>query len=133
MFSTVLLTALQPDAPTGGAASAGTPPTGPTAGAPPGCGSAQSIGLMVVMFVAFYFLLIRPQQKRQKEQAAVLKALRKGDMVRTTGGILGEIVEATDRDVVLLIADKVKINVLRSALAGKEAPPAAAGSSEAKS
>jgi preprotein translocase subunit YajC len=69
------------------------------------------------MFAIFYFLLIRPQQKRQKEIDDMLKALRKGDKVRTTGGIRGEIVDLNETDATLLVADKVKINVLRSHIA----------------
>jgi preprotein translocase subunit YajC len=80
---------------------------------------AQPLLLMAVMFGVFYFLLIRPQQKRQRETDDMLKALRKGDKVRTSGGIRGEIVDLTETEVNLLIADKVKINVLRSHIAGR--------------
>jgi preprotein translocase subunit YajC len=73
--------------------------------------------MLAVMFAVFYFLLIRPQQKKQREIEDMLKALKKGDKVRTSGGIRGEIIELTDTDVGLLIADKVKINVLRSHIA----------------
>ncbi len=79
----------------------------------------MNIGLLVVMFGVFYFLIIRPQSKRQKEHDEMLKGLRKGAQVRTTGGILGEIVELNDADVVLRVADKTKINVLRSHIAGE--------------
>jgi preprotein translocase subunit YajC len=84
--------------------------------------SAQPLVLMAVMFGVFYFLLIRPQQKRQRELDDMLKALKRGDKVRTTGGIRGEIVEFTDSEVTLLIADKVKINVLRSHIASRISP-----------
>jgi preprotein translocase subunit YajC len=93
-------------------------PQGP-AGPGAGCASAQPLVLMLVMFGVFYFLLIRPQQKRQREHDDMLKALRKGDKVRTTGGIRGEILDLTDSEVTMLIADKVKINVLRSAIASR--------------
>lgn len=79
---------------------------------------------LLMMFGIFYFLLIRPQQKRQKEADAMLKALRKGDKVRTSGGIRGEILDLSDSEVTLLIADKVKINVLRSHIAGRIGDPA---------
>lgn len=69
--------------------------------------------------MVFYFLIMRPQQKRQKEVDAMLKALQKGDKVRTSGGIRGEIVELGETDVTLLVADKVKINVLRTHVASK--------------
>jgi len=71
-----------------------------------------------------YFLLLRPQQKRQRELDDLLKALKKGDKVRTSGGIRGEVVELTDTEVTLLIADKVKINVLRSHVASRAERPA---------
>ena len=83
-------------------------------------GGLSQIGLMVLMMVVFYLVLIRPQQKKQKELDSLLKALKKGQKVRTSSGIRGEILdfksEAGD-EVVLLIADKVKINVLRSSIA----------------
>jgi len=75
---------------------------------------------LILLFVVFYFLLIRPQQKRQRETETMLKSLRRGDKVRTSGGIRGEIVDIKDNEVDLVIADKVKINVLLSHISGKE-------------
>ena len=122
---------MQPEAtaPSTGAPSAG----GPSGhGAPDGCGGAASSQLLLlgVMFGVFYFLLIRPQQKRQREQDDMLKALRRGDKVRTTGGIRGEIADLTDTEVNLIIADKVKINVLRSHIAQRIERPSAEGTGE---
>jgi len=80
-----------------------------------------NIGLMVLMMVVFWLVLIRPQQKKQKELDALLKQLKKGQKVRTSGGIRGEIVDFKSEvgdEVVLLIADRVKINILRSHVAG---------------
>jgi preprotein translocase subunit YajC len=115
------LTTWQPEA------SAGAGAAGGAGGAPPGCagGGGMQIGMLLVMFVVFYFLIIRPQQKRQREHDDMLKALRKGQVVRTTGGIRGEIVEIDDREVTLRIAEKTKINVLRSHVAGPEGSPSA--------
>ncbi len=79
----------------------------------------MNLGLLVMMFAIFYFLMIRPQQKRQREHDSMLKSLEKGAIVRTTGGIRGEIVNIDDKEVRLEIADKVKINVLRSNIAGR--------------
>ncbi len=73
------------------------------------------------MMVVFYFVLIRPQQKKQKETDALLKSLKKGQKVRTTGGIRGEIVDFKEEngdEVVLMISDRVKVNILRSHVAG---------------
>jgi len=91
---------------------------------PPGMGSEFQLLLLPLMFALFYFLMIRPQQKRQRETDEMLKALKRGDVVRTTGGIRGEITDISDADVTLLIADKVKINVLRTHIAGKAATDA---------
>jgi preprotein translocase subunit YajC len=72
---------------------------------------------IVFMFVIFYFLLIRPQQKRQKELAAMLSQLKKGDQVVTSGGIIGTIVGVKEKEVVLKVGDDgVKLEFLRSAI-----------------
>jgi preprotein translocase subunit YajC len=125
------LFALQPEAT---APSTGAPSSAPGGGAPgpDGCAGAASsqLLLLAVMFGVFYFLLIRPQQKRQRETDDMLKALRKGDKVRTSGGIRGEIADLTDTEVNLIIADKVKINVLRSHIATRIERPSAEGAAE---
>ena len=66
------------------------------------------------ILVIFYFLLIRPQQKRQKEHANMLGALKKGDAVVTTGGLIGKIVRIDDNEVVLDAGEGVKLRVVRS-------------------
>jgi preprotein translocase subunit YajC len=71
---------------------------------------------MIVIFVIFYFLLIRPQQKRQKELKAMIDNLAYGDTVITSGGIHGKITGLTDTVATLEIADKVRIKVSRSAI-----------------
>jgi preprotein translocase subunit YajC len=71
---------------------------------------------MGVIFVIFYFLLIRPQQKKQKELKAMLDNLAYGDTVVTTGGIHGRITGLSDSVITLEIADKVRIKVSRSAI-----------------
>lgn len=67
-------------------------------------GSFMPIIMMVVLFVVFYFLLIRPQTKRQKEHKAMVDALNKGDEVITAGGMVGKITELTDQYVTLQVA-----------------------------
>lgn len=69
--------------------------------------------VMGILFAIFYFLLIRPQQQKQKELKAMLDNLAHGDTVITSGGIHGKIVGLTDSIVTLEIADKVKIKVSR--------------------
>jgi preprotein translocase subunit YajC len=118
------LWSLQPEATTETAAEAESAPSG--GGAPPGCtGASSQMLVLAVMFAVFYFLLIRPQQKRQRETDDLLKSLRRGDKVRTSGGIRGEIVDLTDTEVTLLIAEKVKVNILRAHIASRvdKAPP----------
>lgn len=70
----------------------------------------------VLMFVVFYFLLIRPQQKRQKTRNQMLTAIKKGDKVVTIGGIHGTIVELNIDTVVLLVNDATKLTFERSAV-----------------
>ncbi len=114
----ILTSWLQPDVSSGS-----TPASSPSGGAGGGGldGGLTNIGLMVLMMVVFWLVLIRPQQKKQKELDALLKQLKKGQKVRTTGGIRGEIVDfktESGDEVVLMIADRVKINILRSHVAG---------------
>ena len=72
---------------------------------------------LVLMFVVFYFLLIRPQQKRQREHAEMVKNVKKGDRVVTIGGMIGTIHTLQDDYVVLRVGDQdTKIEVLRSAI-----------------
>ena len=90
-------------------------------GGAPGGGSAGGgdwgfIITMGIIFVIFYFLLIRPQQKKQKELKAMLDNLAYGDSVMTTGGIHGKITGLADAVITLEIADKVRIKVARSAI-----------------
>jgi preprotein translocase subunit YajC len=72
---------------------------------------------MIAIFVVFYFLLIRPQQKRAKETKAMLSALQKGDEVVTAGGIVGKIAKLDEQYAVVEIAPNVTISVQRGAIA----------------
>lgn len=72
---------------------------------------------LILIFVVFWFLLIRPQQKKVKEHKAMVEALSKGDEVVTNGGVLGRITEVGDNFVTLKIADNVEIKVQRHAVA----------------
>jgi preprotein translocase subunit YajC len=87
-----------------------------------GAGSMLSFFLMIaMMFVVIYFFMIRPQQKRQKEHAGMLNTLKKGDKVVTNGGMYGEVwgINEKDNKVVLKFGEDLKIEFLRSAIAGK--------------
>lgn len=74
--------------------------------------------LMIAMLAIFYFLLIRPQQKKQKEHKAMLTNLQKGDVIFTAGGIHGKITGLTDTTITLEVADRVRIKINRSAVGG---------------
>lgn len=76
----------------------------------------------VAIFVLFYFLIIRPQKKRDQDHRGLLGRLKKGDKVLTTSGIFGEIYALTPDAVVLEIASKVKVTFQRSAIAGIATP-----------
>jgi preprotein translocase subunit YajC len=75
---------------------------------------------LIVIFVIFYFLLIRPQQKRQKDLQKTVDALKKGDKVVTAGGIIGTIASMQNDYVVLKVGDNdnTKMEVLKSAITG---------------
>ena len=74
---------------------------------------------MIVIFILFWFLLIRPQQKKMKEHQKMLSEVIKGDEVSTQGGILGRVVKAGEQYLTIEIADGVEINVQRAAIAAK--------------
>ncbi len=86
------------------------------AGGSPG-GDLMTFLPMIGIFVVFYFLLIRPQQKRAKETKLMLAALQKGDEVVTAGGVVGKIAKLTDQYAAIEIAPNVEISVQRSAVA----------------
>ena len=74
---------------------------------------------LVLMFGIFYFLLIRPQQKKAREQKDMLNELKRDDTVVMTGGIYGKITGVTDTIVTLEIAPNVRIKVTKSSIASK--------------
>jgi preprotein translocase subunit YajC len=90
--------------------------------APAPSGFALFLPLILIM-VIFYFLMIMPAQRRQKKVAQMLKELKNGDKVITSGGIYGTIVGLEDDAVQLRIAEQVKVKISRSAIAGLQAEP----------
>ncbi len=84
--------------------------------------AAQQPGLLealfpfIILFIVFYFLLIRPQSKRAKEHKKMVEALAKGDEVLTQGGIYGKIVEVAEEAITVEIADNVQVKVQRAAV-----------------
>ena len=100
------------------------------AGAPGGAAGAGAQGGLlqlsmpiILMFAVFYFLLIRPQQKRAKQHRAMLNALQKGDYVLTSGGLLGRIVEV-ENDILTLDLGDSKVRVPRGYISGTYDPKA---------
>ncbi|MFT5438204.1 MAG: preprotein translocase subunit YajC [Alphaproteobacteria bacterium] len=83
-----------------------------------GFGGMESLLPLVLIFVVFYFLLIRPQQKKQKEHKAMLEALHRGDRIVTSGGIIGTITKVhSDTELIVEIAEGVKVRVARGMIA----------------
>ena len=84
----------------------------------PGSGDGGLIGFLpiILMFVLLYFLMIRPQMKRAKEQKQMIESLQKGDEVITAGGVLGRITRLGDAYVSVEIAPETEISVQRAAV-----------------
>jgi len=78
----------------------------------------EGIFMLLAMFAIFYFLLIRPQQKRAKQHKEMIEALKSGDQVVTAGGIHGKVVAVQDKVVTLEIAAGVRVKVNRVSIAG---------------
>ena len=72
---------------------------------------------LILIFVVFYFLLIRPQSKRAKEQKNMVANLAKGDEVVTSGGLLGKITQVGDNFIVLQVADGVEVKIQKQSVA----------------
>ncbi len=88
------------------------------AGQQSGGSGMEGIIMLVVMFAIFYFLLIRPQQKRAKQHKELVNSLKAGDQVVTAGGIHGKVVAVQDTLVTLEIASNVRIKISRSSIVG---------------
>ena len=119
-------------APVEGVATQGVPGEG---AAPGQCGSQnpmQSILLMLAMFAVFYFLLIRPQQKKAKEHRGMLTALQKGEEVVSNGGLIGRITGVTDDAVTMEVSEKVRVRVVKSQIAGRYNKAASTNKAEKK-
>lgn len=94
---------------------------GPAAGGQPG-GPLMTFMPLILMFVIFYFLLIRPQQKKQKEHKQMLDNLGRGDRVVTAGGLYGRVVEAKDDILTVDLGNDVQVQVGRGYIAAKINP-----------
>ena len=93
---------------------------------PPGQGPTlgSQLPLILIIFSIFYFIVFRPMRKRQRETEQLLGALKSGDRVVTNGGIYGTVVGVTDDVIQLRVADHVKIQIAKSAIARLAPDPA---------
>lgn len=89
-----------------------------------GGGGIEAFLPLILIFVVFYFLLIRPQQKKMKDHKAMLTSIRRGDKVVTGGGIIGTVSKVVDdNEVVVEVADEVKVRVQRSLISAVLSKP----------
>ena len=88
-----------------------------------GGGILSILPLMIGMFAIMYFLIIRPQQKQRRERENLLRAIKKGDRVVTSGGLFGTVVGLSEHTVTLKVADQVKLDFERGAI-GRIVPAA---------
>lgn len=82
-------------------------------------GPMQTLVPMLLMFAVFWFIIIRPQMKKQKEHQAMLAALDKGDTIVTRGGLIGRIAAVSGGELTIELNDKARVKVLRSHVDGK--------------
>lgn len=82
-----------------------------------GGGMVQTLIMFGAIFAIFYFMIVRPQQKRAKEREQMLSNVQKGDKIVTSGGIHGTVVGLEDKTVLLQVSDNVKIKIEKSAVA----------------
>lgn len=87
---------------------------------------------LILMFVIFYFLLIRPQQKKTKEHRDMINNLKRGDRIVTSGGIHGTITAVSDATLTVEISDKVRIKLTRNSVSGLLQPTAPSQSPQKK-
>ncbi len=97
----------------------GTPQQGGSPGAGSSGGGISLIIMFALIFLFMYFFMIRPQQKKEKTRQKMIADLKKGDKVLTNSGIIGTIFNIKDNIFVLKVDDEVKIEFVKSAIAGK--------------
>jgi preprotein translocase subunit YajC len=88
----------------------------PSAGATGQTSPGFTIGWMVFMVAIFYFVMIRPQRRREKERKAMIESVKSGARVLLTSGIIGEIATVKEKTLIVRIAEQTKIEVLKSAV-----------------
>lgn len=83
---------------------------------PPAGGNIAQVGMIVLMFLIFYFLLIRPQQQRMKKHQKMLSEIVRGDQIVTNGGLIGKVTKVAESELTVDLGD-VKVKVARSMIA----------------
>ena len=86
----------------------------------PGASGLLSMAPLIILFVIFYFLLIRPQQKRAKEHKAMLSQVAKGDNIITTGGIHGRVTAVNEDTITVEVAENTKIKISKEAVTARK-------------
>jgi len=87
-------------------------------GQPSGSNPLYMFGMMALIFAIFWFMIIRPQQKQQKQRQAMIMALKNGDRIVTNGGLFAIVKDVHDDRVVAFIADGVKVEIAKNAISG---------------
>jgi len=88
--------------------------TGDPASGTEGLNPLVSFGPFILIFILFYFMLIRPQQKKAKERQEMIDGLKKGDRVITTGGLIGTVTNMGEKIITIQIAEGVRVKVIRA-------------------
>lgn len=83
----------------------------------PAAGGLEAFIPLILIFIVFYFLLIRPQQKKMKQHKEMLSQVRRGDKVVTNGGLMGKVIKVADDELEVEIAENVRVKVVRDMLA----------------
>lgn len=109
--------------------------TAAPAGAPGGfdASTLQAFGLPVILIVLFYFMILRPQQKRMKDHQAMIAAVKRGDTVVLASGIVGKVTKVEDAEVQVEIAPNVNVKVVKSTLSEVRTRSEPAPSNDVKS
>jgi preprotein translocase subunit YajC len=96
-------------------------------------GLLQAIGLPVLLFALFYFMILRPQQKRAKEHQMMIANLKRGDMIELSSGIIGKVVRVEDKEVGVEVAQGVTVKVVKGLIAVVRTKGEPAPANDAKS
>ncbi len=84
-----------------------------------GSGLMGMLMLLAPLFIVWYFFLIRPQKKKEKEKKNMIETLKKGDKILTIGGIVGKVEQVKDDRLIIKVADKTNIEILKTAISGR--------------